>query len=70
MKASTALPLGPFEKNAWRALIALAAALRLVQLGAHAFHHDESIHAYAAVRLLKEGAYVYDPVYHGPAHGC
>jgi uncharacterized protein (TIGR03663 family) len=66
VKASTALPLGPFEKNAWRALIALAAALRLVQLGAHAFHHDESIHAYAAVRLLKEGAYVYDPVYHGP----
>ena len=45
---------------------ALPAFLHLAQLGTHAFHHDESIHAYASVRLLKEGAYKYDPVYHGP----
>ena len=56
----------PFERRAWIGLVALSALLRLVQLGTHAFHHDESIHAFAAIRLLKEGFYKYDPVYHGP----
>ncbi len=55
-----------FEKRAWIGLVALSAFLHLVQLGTHAFHHDESIHAYAAIRLLKEGFYKYDPIYHGP----
>lgn len=67
----TAPPTSPafsaFEKRAWLGLVALSFVLRVViQLGTHAFHHDESIHAFASVRLLKEGAYVYDPVYHGP----
>lgn len=66
MTAGAAPKLAGFERKAWIGLVALSAVLRLVQLGTHAFHHDESIHAYAAVRLLKEGAYVYDPVYHGP----
>jgi uncharacterized protein (TIGR03663 family) len=69
MKAVTApaaLPLSRFEKRAWIGLIALSLFLHLARLGTHAFHHDESIHAYASVRLLKEGAYKYDPIYHGP----
>ena len=44
----------------------LSAFLHLVQLGTHAFHHDESIHAWAALHLLRDGTYKYDPVYHGP----
>jgi len=59
-------PFSALEKRAWIGLVALSLFLHVVQLGSHAFHHDESIHAYAAMRLLKEGAYVYDPVYHGP----
>ncbi len=56
-----------FEKRAWIGLVALSFVLHVViQLGTHAFHHDESIHAYASIRLLKEGFYKYDPVYHGP----
>jgi uncharacterized protein (TIGR03663 family) len=59
-------PFSDFEKKAWIALLALSALFHLVQLGTHAFHHDESIHAWAAVHLLKDGTYKYDPVYHGP----
>jgi uncharacterized protein (TIGR03663 family) len=67
VKAADGAPaFSTFERRAWIALVALSAFLRLVQLGTHAFHHDESIHAYAAIRLLKEGFYKYDPVYHGP----
>jgi uncharacterized protein (TIGR03663 family) len=63
----TAPPFSAFERKAWIGLVALSFLLHVViRLGTHAFHHDESIHAYAAMRLLKEGAYVYDPVYHGP----
>ncbi len=54
------------EKRAWMALLVLAALLRVVALGARPFHHDESIHAWAASRLVNEGNYKYDPVYHGP----
>jgi uncharacterized protein (TIGR03663 family) len=60
------LPFSDFEKKAWTLLLALSALFHLVQLGTHAFHHDESIHAWAAVHLLKDGTYKYDPVYHGP----
>ncbi len=60
------MPFSSFEKKAWIALLALSALFRLVQLGTHALHHDESIHAWAAVHLLKDGTYKYDPIYHGP----
>ena len=63
---SAAPPLSALEKRAWIVLVGLSLLLHLAQLGTHAFHHDESIHAYASVRLLKEGAYKYDPIYHGP----
>ena len=59
-------PFSAFEKRAWIALLALSALFHLVQLGTHAFHHDESIHAWAALHLLKDGTYKYDPIYHGP----
>jgi len=59
-------PFTDFEKKAWIALLVLSALLHLVQLGTHAFHHDESIHAWAALHLLRDGTYKYDPVYHGP----
>jgi uncharacterized protein (TIGR03663 family) len=59
-------PFSSFEKWAWVVLLALSALFHLVQLGTHAFHHDESIHAWAALHLLKDGTYKYDPVYHGP----
>ena len=54
------------EKRAWLALLAVAFLLRVAALGARPFHHDESIHAWSANRLITEGAYKYDPVYHGP----
>ena len=54
------------EKRAWLALLLLAALLRVVGLGARPFHHDESIHAWTSNRLVSEGVYKYDPVYHGP----
>ncbi|HEX5855054.1 MAG TPA: glycosyltransferase family 39 protein, partial [Thermoanaerobaculia bacterium] len=59
-------PFSSFEKKAWILLLALSALFHLVKLGTHAFHHDESIHAWAAVHLLKDGTYKYDPIYHGP----
>lgn len=54
------------EKRAWLTLLLVAFLLRVVALGARPFHHDESIHAWASNRLVTEGNYKYDPVYHGP----
>lgn len=54
------------EKRAWLALLGVAFLLRVLALGARPFHHDESIHAWSANRLVYEGNYKYDPVYHGP----
>ncbi len=48
------------------AILLLAAALRLIDLGSRAFHHDESIHALTATYRLSEFVHIYDPVYHGP----
>lgn len=41
-------------------------ALRLVDLGERAMHHDESLDAWWAWRLATGQGYEYDPVYHGP----
>ena len=48
------------------ALAALAAGLRLWDLGGRSIHHDESIHIKFAWDIAQGGAYVHDPVYHGP----
>ncbi len=48
-------------------LILLATiALRFYSLDLKLFHHDEAIHAWFSYRLLTEGIYTYDPMYHGP----
>ena len=54
------------ERLAWFALIGLALALRLAALGDRPPHHDEAIHCDFAYNLLNQGAYRYDPTYHGP----
>ncbi|MDH7593537.1 MAG: TIGR03663 family protein [Methanomicrobiales archaeon] len=41
-------------------------ALRLISPDLKLLHHDEAVHAWFSYRLLSEGAYVYDPSYHGP----
>lgn len=40
--------------------------LRFYTLDLKLFHHDEAIHAWFSYRILTEGAYIYDPMYHGP----
>jgi uncharacterized protein (TIGR03663 family) len=54
------------ELVAWALLLVLAAGLRMAWLGARPPHHDEAVHAHFADVLLREGAYRYDPTYHGP----
>ncbi|MDN7025389.1 TIGR03663 family protein [Methanoculleus sp. FWC-SCC1] len=44
----------------------VALFLRFYQLDLKLFHHDEAIHAWFSYRLLTEGVYTYDPMYHGP----
>jgi uncharacterized protein (TIGR03663 family) len=47
-------------------VVAVAAVLRSIDLGSRPMHHDESLDAFFAWRLLTDGVYSYDPVYHGP----
>ena len=46
--------------------IAAGAALRFWDLGARAFHHDESLHAQYAWYLFRDGTYDHNPMMHGP----
>jgi uncharacterized protein (TIGR03663 family) len=41
-------------------------ALRFYSLDLKLFHHDEAVHAWFAYKLLTDGTYLYDPMYHGP----
>lgn len=59
-----------FERT-WRiatlAVLAVAALLRLYDLDLVPLHHDEGVNGNFLVRLVREGAYQYDPGnYHGP----
>jgi uncharacterized protein (TIGR03663 family) len=56
----------PWETPAWIAVLAVAAAARLWQLGVRVMTHDESLHAYHSLQLLLTGTYTHDPTYHGP----
>jgi len=47
-------------------IVLLALIVRFLFLDLKLFHHDEAIHAWFSYRLLTEGTYSYDPVYHGP----
>ena len=40
--------------------------IRIIFLDLKLLHHDEAIHAWFSYELLTTGAYVYDPMYHGP----
>ena len=44
----------------------VALILRFFLLDLKLFHHDEAVHAWFSFKLLTEGTYSYDPVYHGP----
>ena len=44
----------------------LGLGIRLFALDLKLFHHDEAIHAWFSYRLLTEGIYAYEPMYHGP----
>ncbi|MGI6022974.1 MAG: flippase activity-associated protein Agl23 [Methanoculleus sp.] len=47
-------------------ILLVTIVLRFYQLDLKLFHHDEAIHAWFSYRLLTEGTYSYDPMYHGP----
>ncbi|KLK89334.1 glycosyl transferase [Methanoculleus sediminis] len=47
-------------------ILLVTIALRFYSLDLKLFHHDEAIHAWFSYRLLTEGVYMYDPMYHGP----
>jgi uncharacterized protein (TIGR03663 family) len=55
-----------WEVVAWIALVALALALRLIDLGDRPFHHDESQDAYFSYIFKQTGDYQYNPLLHGP----
>jgi len=46
--------------------IGVGAGLRFWDLGARAFHHDESLHAQYAWYLFRDGTYDHNPMMHGP----
>jgi len=58
-------------QQAWRigvvAIFVIGAVLRLYDLSLVPLHHDEGVNGNFLVRLVREGAYTYDPEnYHGP----
>jgi uncharacterized protein (TIGR03663 family) len=58
-------------EKAWRigviAIFLIAAVFRLYDLNLVPLHHDEGVNGNFLVRLVREGAYTYDPQnYHGP----
>jgi uncharacterized protein (TIGR03663 family) len=54
------------ELAVWAGLIAVAILLRVVDLGARPFHHDESQDAYFSWVFYDHGDYQYQPILHGP----
>jgi uncharacterized protein (TIGR03663 family) len=64
-------PADGISERAWRigviAIFVIAAILRLYDLNLVPLHHDEGVNGNFLVRLVREGAYQYDPEnYHGP----
>ena len=54
------------EVLGYLALTGVALALRLIDLDARPFHHDESQDAYFSWLFSKNGDYEYNPLLHGP----
>ena len=55
-----------WEIGAHVALVAVAAVMRLWDLGSRAMHHDESLHAYFSWQLATGKGFQHDPLMHGP----
>ena len=55
-----------WELGAYCVLLAVAAAMRLWDLGSRALHHDESLHAQYAWNLYTGEGFRHDPMMHGP----
>jgi uncharacterized protein (TIGR03663 family) len=62
---SIEIPIDP-EYLPFIGLMVLGLVLRFWDLGAKAFHHDESLHAFYSWRLYDGEGYVHDPMMHGP----
>ena len=63
--------LGQLSEKNWQiaslTILAVAAFLRFYDLDLVPLHHDEGVNGNFLVRLVREGAYEYDPAnYHGP----
>jgi len=54
------------EAPPFAAIAAVGLVMRLVALDVKPMHHDESEHAWFAMRMLEGQGYTYDPVFHGP----
>ena len=54
------------ELVAYAVLVVLALVVRLIDLGARPYHHDESQDAYFSWLFFTQGEYSYDPLLHGP----
>jgi len=55
-----------WELALYALFIAVGAGLRFWDLGARAFHHDESLHAQYAFYLFRDGNYEHSAMMHGP----
>jgi uncharacterized protein (TIGR03663 family) len=55
-----------WELALYALFIGAGAGLRFWDLGARAFHHDESLHAQYAWYLFSNGTYEHNPMMHGP----
>ncbi len=53
-------------RNLFLIIFLLALLLRLAVLDLKLLHHDEAVHAWFAYKLMTDGSYAYDPMYHGP----
>ena len=62
---SLEIPIDP-EYLPFLGLMLLGLVLRFWDLGAKAFHHDESLHAFYSWRLYDGEGYVHYPMMHGP----
>src|SRR3981081_2477910 len=62
---SVEIPIDP-EYLPFLGLMFVGLVLRFIDLGAKAFHHDESLPAFSSWRLYDGQGYVHDPMMHGP----
>ncbi|NTV00027.1 MAG: TIGR03663 family protein, partial [Methanoregulaceae archaeon] len=53
-------------RNLFLIIFLLGLFLRLFSPELKLLHHDEAVHAWFSYKLATEGAYTYDPMYHGP----